>query len=179
VLRRPLVYYWKDPARYTSGPFSLIWGSRRVVFVIPGRLFNSSTVAIPLTVQATDYSTVAFAGCHLERILQEPYPSDLLDLRQSSCWFSWFQAKLLQLFNRGIPLTVQATDYFKHCKLRCRPLVYYWKGSCKSHTLQTFPRWFEAVVVDLSDFRRNCFNSSTVAIPLHGSSHRLNKNLLK
>jgi hypothetical protein len=29
-----------------------------VVFVITGRLFNSSTVAIPLAVQATDYSTV-------------------------------------------------------------------------------------------------------------------------
>jgi hypothetical protein len=28
--------------------------------------------------------------------------------------------KLLHLFNR-IPLAVQATDYSKHCKLRCRP----------------------------------------------------------
>jgi hypothetical protein len=51
-----VVYYERilqEP--YPSGPFPLIGGSRRVDFRDRGD-FNSSTVAIPLAVQATDYS---------------------------------------------------------------------------------------------------------------------------
>jgi hypothetical protein len=82
-------------------------------------------VAIPLAVQATDYSSISFGAgrwCTTERILQEhvlrTFPRFAVVV-----WIFVIQAKLLQLFNRGYSTCVQATDY-SSIVLR-RPLVYY------------------------------------------------------
>jgi hypothetical protein len=56
----------------------------------------------------------------------------------------------------AVRVTVQATDAFKHYKIRCRQLVYYWKGSCKSHTFQDLSLWcWGGRCVAFREVRRN------------------------
>jgi hypothetical protein len=106
---------------YHSRPFVVMLRRSLCCFSWGQKLHHSSTMAVRVTVQATDAfkycASVQVAGILLKRILQEPYLSRpfVVMLRRSLCCFSWGQAKLHHSSTMAVRVTVQATDAFKYC----------------------------------------------------------------
>jgi hypothetical protein len=116
----------QEPVLTINGPFSRIFVNYIDI------TSTASTTAIRVSIQATDLSGCCFAaawvaGSTTRKDPAEPYPSRTFPLWAEAVvvWIFVITGDCFNSSTVAIPLAVQATDYSKHCKLRCRPLVYY------------------------------------------------------